>query len=179
MGYFYHGVSDMTNEETLDYFIEILKSGKLKTRQEVTRGTIDPTKDFNHVCLYRKNNDHDYNKHETFLKSAQSGWIDHCFVFIISPEIEAEKTTSQYSDLADEWRSHGPIPFDKVVGIEIPFDGIEEDRTTYPEYYQGEYQQKLDFILDFAKNSGWRIENSDEKDFCDKLDKSLEESKLL
>lgn len=177
MGYYYHGVTDMADDEELTRFIKILKSGELKTRQEI-RDFKD--NGYDHVCLYRKNPEFGYNDSnpETMLKSARAGWIDHSFVFIISPDIDAEKTSSQYTNLVDEWRSHGPIPFDKIVALGIPFDGIEEFIRQFPECHTSEYQQKLDFILDFAQNMGWRVINSDEKDFCDKLDKELDDSKL-
>ncbi len=181
MGYFYHGVADGVDEESLDHVIEVLKSGKLKARQELWEEYChrDSKQDFNHVCLYKKNPEYDYHGEKALSNSARGGWIDHCFLFIISPDIDAEKTSSQYTNLVDEWRSHGSIPFDKVVGIGLPLDNIEEFKIEFPELAQEEYQQKLDLIVDFAKNMGWTIENSDEVDFCDKLDKKLDDQKSL
>ena len=174
MGYFYHGVSDMVDEESLTYFIKILKSGQLKTRQEIYGEKSNFKQDYNHVCLYRKNQDYDYNVPGALLKSARGGWIDGSFVFVISPDIDAEKASSQDTDLVDEWRSCGPISFDKIVAIGIPFKSLLMARIQFPECYSDEYQQKLDFILDFAQNNGWQVVNTDEKDFCDKLDELLD-----
>ena len=176
MGYFYHGVSDMLDEESLTYFITILKSRQEIFEEESSKNL---EQDYDHVCLYRKNQYYDYNNPEAILNSARAGWIDHSFVFVISPDIDAEKASSQDTNLVDEWRSRGSISFDKIVAIGIPFDSIEMDRTRFPELYSDEYQRKLDFILEFAQNNGWQVENTDETDFCDRLDKSLDNQKSL
>lgn len=178
MGYFYHGVADMVDEEILEHIINILKSGELKTREDVFE-THSPNKDMNHICLYRKNPEFDYSDEEEMLNTARAGWIDHCFVFIISPDIDAEKTPSTLTNLQDEWRSNGPISFDKVVALAIPYEGIAEYKQMTFNHNQKEFLERLNQILAFAKNMNWRIVNSDEPDFCDKLDQELAESKPL
>lgn len=178
--YYYHGVGDYIDEETLDHFITILNSGYLKSRNEVHPE--DPKdKDINYICLYKKNDDYHYdmNDPESFEKSAFAGWIGHGFFFIISPDINATKMDFAKVRLVDEWRSYESIPFSKVVGIALPFDGIEEDKQKFPEFFTSEFDKKLDYILKFAQAHNWRIENSDDESLCDRLDEELNQSSKI
>ena len=82
--YYYHGVSDLLDEISLDIMLNIIKTDGIKTRNEI--GNLNDSK-YEHVCLYKKNNRFDYSDKKSYFRSARSGWIDHCFVFIISPNI--------------------------------------------------------------------------------------------
>lgn len=164
--YYYHGVSDLMDEVSIDIMINIISSGGLKTRNSVR----ELGDDYNHVCLYKKNDEYDY---EDNLKSARSGWIDHCFFFIISPDILTYKSSyGTDTNLVDEWRSIGDIPLDKIVGIAIPFDGIADFKEKFPNLYDS-FDEKLSRLISIAEANGWIIENSDEEDLCDRLDMEL------
>ena len=82
--YYYHGFDHGDIEWGIMQMLKISKEG-INSREHLGE-------DFNHVCLYRKNEDFDYSKDDHILKSARGGWIDFCCGFIISPSIEAEKT---------------------------------------------------------------------------------------
>lgn len=183
--YFYHGLGDWFIDEVLDRVIDILKSGAIKTRDEVHDWNDEQ---YRHICLYRKNDDYEYNE-DSIISSARGGWIDHCPFFIISPDINAEKVTlgnttevidgKEYTNIPDEWRTRENIPFDKIVGIALPFDGLKEERNRWPDSVSDDFNDKLKWIIDFANEKGWMIENSDEKGLCDRLDQELNEKKLM
>lgn len=180
--YFYHGIGD--DISCLFKMLEIINSGGLKVRGK--------TEKYNHVCLYKKNEEFDYSKEEKLLSSARGGWIDNCWFFIISPDVTAKKVKvsnktrfdelgNPTSNLVDEWRSEGDIPLDKIVGIGIPFDYIAQEEKEFDfvedmdfhEHSFKEYYQLLKLLLEYANNSNWIVVNSEEKDICDKLDEQL------
>lgn len=190
--YYYHGIGELTC--CLWKMLEIIKSGELKTRNNMIK---DNYEKYNHVCLYKKNESFDYNDENNFLHSALSSWIEHCWFFIISPEIPAIKTKysnrvgfddseEPMSDIVDEWRSVGSIPFSKIVGIGIPFDSIleEEKRFGFVEDMNFNYVSFKEFyellkkLQEYAKKQNWIIVNSDEKGICDKIDEQLNNSNL-
>ena len=186
--YYYHGIGD--NLSCLWQMVKIINSGELKTRS-IIRDTKDEK--YNHICLYKKNEEYNYDEEkEILLKSARGGWIDNCWFFIISPDISAKKVKQSNqtgfdefgnptTNLIDEWRSEGNIPLDKIIGIGIPFDYIaqEEKETDFVEdieynYHSfKEYYQTLKLLIELAHNFNWIIVNSEEKDVCDKLDAQL------
>lgn len=180
--YFYHGIGE--DISCLFKMLEIINSGGLKVRSKDEK--------YNHVCLYKKNEEYDYNKEEKLLSSARGGWIDNCWFFIISPDVTAKKVKvsnktgfdelgNPTSNLVDEWRSEGDIPLDKIVGIGIPFDYIAQEEKEFDfvedmdfhEHSFKEYYQLLKLLLEYANNSNWIVVNSEEKDICDKLDEQL------
>ncbi len=185
--YFYHGIGD--DIACLWKMLEIINSGGLKTRSQA--GNYDDQK-YNHVCLYKKNEEFDYNGKEMILSSARAGWIDKCWFFIISPDVPAKKVSvsnetgfdefgNPTSNLVDEWRSESDIPLDKIVGIGIPFDYIAQEEKEFgfaidmdsQEHSFKEYYQLLKSLLEYANNFNWIVVNSEEKDICDKLDEQL------
>lgn len=168
--YYYHGVSDLLNEISLDIILNIIKTGGIKTRNEI--GNMNDDK-YNHVCLYKKKERVNYSKKENYYRSARSGWIDHCFVFIISPNIKATyEKNRKNTNLVDEWRSEGDILLDKIVGIALPFDSIDklkEDGMIFTDTFD----KKMKEILKYCSDNNWLVANSDEEDFCDILDEKL------
>lgn len=182
--YFYHGIGDYVDTTMIDKMLEIIDSGGLKSRS-VIRGFSD---EYNHVCLYKKNEDYDYSDINALIHSARGGWIDHCFGFIISPDVSAKKVkTSNWggfeelgalgTDLVDEWRSDGDISLDKIVGIMLPFDSISDCKREFSDFLTDDFDTKLFDLVNSANNLGLMVINSDEVDFCDKLDEQLNTSK--
>lgn len=177
--YFYHGVGKEINRDTLDVMLTIIDTGIIKSRSAVGYSGDE----YEHVCLYRKNDDYNYVGNENMI-TAYDGWINHAFCFIISPNVVAEKTNCYHSledesdagftDLLDEWRSDGDISLDKVVGIGLPLDEIEELRDTADSVIDEEFDDKLSEILMFAESMGWRIVNSNSANFADRLDDELD-----
>ena len=175
--YYYHGVSEFIDTDALDSMLNIIDSGALKTRSSV--GYVGDT--YEHVCLYRKDEGYDYSG-TAVLSTALGGWIEHCFCFIVSPYIRAQKTnyfhsteeeeSGAFTDLTDEWRSDGDIPLDRVVGVGIPFDSIEELRLS-SDVVDREFDDKLSEVMLFAESMDWIVANSDEANFTDKLDEKL------
>lgn len=194
--YYYHGMEFFYGcvSETIELIIKIIQNEGLKTRNEINAQNDER---YNHVCLYKKNDDYDYSTQETIIKSARGGWIDKNFVFIISPDILAEKvqigqTTGfdengkAVSDLIDEWRSIGNIPTSQIVGLALPYDGINEylndDFNDYDDEIieDKEKVKKLLPMLELiASNIGIFIVNSDEPNFTDILDSSLSEQRNI
>ena len=176
--YFYHGIGNEVDIATLDSMLTILESGVLKTR-----GSVGYSGDeYEHVCLYRKNEQHNYSDGAS-SSSAYDGWINHGFCFIITPTIEASKTSyfndianendARFTDLADEWRSDGEISLDRVVGIGLPLDRINELRCLAGSPVDEFFDEKLEEIIMFADSMDWMVVNSDEAYFADSLDEQL------
>lgn len=84
------------------------------------------TKNIIMYVYIKKDDDLDYSNKIDFFKSARAGWIDHCFVFILSPDVGAVKLSHKDTDLLDEWRSVGDIPPNKIKGIALPMEAIKE-----------------------------------------------------
>ena len=185
--YFYHGIGNDVDVMTLDAMLTIMETGVLKTR-----GAVGYSGDeYEHVCLYKKNDHHNYSDGAS-SGSAYDGWINHGFCFIVSPNIEASKTgyfndlayenDARFTDLADEWRSNGEIPLDRVVGIGLPLDKINELRCLSGSPVDEFFDEKLEEIVMFADSMDWMIVNSDEAYFADNLDEQLNaatENKIL
>jgi len=166
--YYYHGIGDIIDERTLDTMLKIMDEGIL-SRENVR----DMGDKYNHVCLYRKDDQFDYSSEEYFLSSARAGWIDNCFFFIVSDQVRAEHAGSDVTNLVDEWRCYDNIYIDKIEGIAIPFDIINSMKDSYPDIITPSFMEKLNRIIDIATKRGWKIENSNEKDLCDRLDNEL------
>ena len=176
--YYYYGVGEKIEIETLEAMLTIMDTGMIKSR-----GAVGYSGDeYEHVCLYRKNDEHSYTGGDR-MGTAYDGWINHAFCFIISPDIEAAKTahyhdledesSASFTDLIDEWRSDGEIPLDRVVGIGLPLDEIRELRAIAGSSVDEDFDDKLSDILLFAESMDWMIVNSDESDFADRLDDRL------
>lgn len=176
--YFYHGIGNEIESETLDAMLTIMETGILKSRGAVGYSGDD----YEHVCLYRKNDDHNYSETGN-AGTAYEGWINHGFCFIISPDVMAEKASfyhsledegnARFTDLVDEWRSDGDISLDRVVGIGLPLDEIRELRARAGSSVDEEFDDKLTDILMFAESMDWMVVNSDEANFADRLDEKL------
>ena len=186
--YFYHGIEGMSGyfSEVLNIILNILNEG-LKTRNDrLDRNNPDYDK-YNHVCLYQKNDDYDYSAPDALLRSARGGWIDHGFVIIVSPDVEATKVqVSDYTgfnegeavtNLVDEWRSNGSIPPSKFVGVALPYVWLKEDLDYCDEEEKRNVSLAIQKIESICHLNGWIIANSDEENFTDILDSSLNEMK--
>ena len=183
--YYYHGFDEYGYYEGICHMIEILKSGGLKTRNEVR--TFKDQR-YEHVCLYRKNDDLDYNDKNVYMKSVRSGWIDGCMVFVISSDIEAykvrcgsmvgfEDNDEPVTNLIDEYRSVGSIPTSKIVSVAIPLDDIKMVMESGVEDYRKKLENALEMLKAVTSELNITIINSNEKDFTDKKDEELNRPK--
>ena len=176
--YYYHGIGGEIDVDTLDNMITIFDTGIIKARDSVGYSG----EEYGHVCLYKKNEAHNYAESGN-VGTAYDGWINHAFCFIISPDVTARKTNfyhdiedesnAVFTDLVDEWRSDGDIPLDRVVGIGMPIDKINELRATAGSAVDENFDDKLSDILMFAESVDWLVVNSDDVNFADRLDESL------
>ena len=176
--YFYHGIGDSIDCDTLESMLVIMESGILKSRNAIGYSGDD----YNHVCLYRCNELYDYSG-SGLEGTALDGWINNSFCFIVSPSIVASKTSFYYSledennatftDLVDEWRSDGDIPLDRVIGIGMPLDDIREQRCIAGSGVDEYFDEKLTDILLFAESMDWLVVNSNDSDFTTRLDDVL------
>lgn len=168
--YFYHGFEPIDLGEGIKQMLEYIESGHLRERSE-------KDEDLKHVCLYRKNEDIDYDN-LNILETALSGWIENCFVFILSPDLEAEhQLPENVQGLVDEWRSFKDIPMDKVVGIALPLDSIQKSLDGKSVFSEEEIPVILEYLpklKEVANKMGWMIVNSEEKGFTDRLDTNLQ-----
>ena len=183
--YYYHGIEPYAGifDEQIELMIKILSEGILTRNVVKEMGKDD---EFNHVCLYKKNDCHDYENVKEFPDSAANGWINNCFVFVISPDVEAIKADNSkngVTNLVDEWRTFESIPPSKIVGIAIPYDSISnylEDKTldNLPEVVAEKENiiKLLPILEEIVTSNGQFIVNSNIPDFTDQLDSSLADS---
>lgn len=176
--YFYHGIGNSIDCDTLDAMLTIMESGILKSRNAVGYSGDE----YEHVCLYKRNDSYDYSG-SGLEGTALNGWINDSFCFIVSPDIVAEKTgfyhdladesNASYTDLVDEWRSDGDIPLDRVVGIGLPLDEIRDQRCVEGSRVDEYFDEKLTDILLFAESMDWVVVNSNDVNFTESLDEIL------
>ena len=184
--YFYHGFEMCDTVNGVKHMINILKSGEIKKRNEVnSRGSED--KELDHICLYRKNEEFNYNTGNEldFSQSARSGWIDNCMVLVISNDINAKylppnvevEGFGRPTDLVDEWRCFENIPVSKIVGIAIPINHLKEALSGRGLHVHkdeiAELKSCLMELIALCTQLGLEIHNSEEKDFTDKLDSQI------
>ena len=184
--YFYHGFEPYyTDSEAVDHMLEIINSGGIKKRNEAINDSSD-NNNLNHICLYRKNESHDYSSPDGLVHSARGGWIDNCMVFVISDEINAEyippntelENKGLPTDLVDEWRCFDNIPLDKIVGLAIPLDSFKNaldgnDRLLGSEEI-ADLRESLKRLKETCKRLGLKVYNSEKRNFTDFLDSQLE-----
>jgi len=188
--YYYHGIDCFFGAMgyTVEIMIKILESEGIKSRCEV-QNRLDER--YNHVCLYRKNEEYDYTSSKFMFNSARGGWIDGNFVFVISPDIQTEKVYygkrefdqlgNFYPNLVDEWRSVGGIPSSKIVGLALPWNAINEYlKAELNDVEELEDQRKLILLLpklqSLADKMGIFITSSEIENFTDTLDEQLYKS---
>ena len=177
-GYFYHGIESYPGcmGEIAQLMIKILNDGII-VRNQAEKYNDDK---FNHVCLYRKNDEYDYNEEENLVHSARNGWINNCFVFIINPQIEARKATEEETDLVDEWRCDYNISPDNIVGIALPFEYINEYLNEQNEYEKEDREllrKSLTKIMEIARQFNLIVCDSDKENFTDELDSTIKHFK--
>lgn len=183
--YYYHGFDHLCYYDGICHMISILRSGGLKTRNAV-RDFKDQK--YEHICLYRKNEDADYDDRKTYMKSVRSGWIDGCMVFVISNEIDAYKVRfdsavgfdengEPFTNLIDEYRYDGNISTDKIVSVAIPLDDIKMISDSGDEEYKSKVERALEMLKAVTEELKITIINSNEKDFTDKKDEELNKQK--
>lgn len=182
--YFYHGFDPgYIDKETVEHMLDIINSGGIKTRKNII-GHQDES--FNHVCLYRKNDNYDYTSEKMFLESARAGWIDNCMVFVISDDIDAKYLPPNTeiegmglpTNLVDEWRYFDDIPLDKIIGLALPLDSFKstlegEDTILKPEEIE-ELRKSLKELKRVCDKLGLKVFNSEKKNFTDLLDSKLQ-----
>lgn len=174
--YYYHGIESYHGYvgHTLETMVRILNKGIL-TRNKIKNYN---DKSLEHVCLYKKNEDLDYTQTENIIKSACAGWINDCFVFIINPDIEAQKAkTGIETDLVDEWRTTEDIKPTDIYGIALPFSFIKtylnEEIPLVSLEEKIKIRKNLKILLEKAQEMNIMVIDSEIKNFTDELDSTL------
>lgn len=177
--YYYHGIEGYDGVSA-QICVKILKEGILM--RNIVRNYNDNR--FNHVCLYKKNNKYDYDSPDFLIDSARGGFIDHCFVFVINPQIKARKATRKETDLVDEWRCYSNISPSDIVGIALPFESIIDylnsdfdDEETIKD--KELLKESLTTIEKITEQLNIPIYNSDKENFTDEIDSELQNNKTL
>lgn len=179
--YYYHGFDHFDFLNGIKFMTEILLSGGLKSRSKVRNLSENQ---YDHVCLYKKNEEYDYSDQDKYMRSSRAAWIDKCMAFVISPSIEAKKVkvtnsigfdeeNEPFTNLVDEWRSVGDIPNKDIVGIAIPMDSIYKYSGCLEGEEKKEFEKAVKTLIDLASELGMSIYNSEEENFTDKLDEQL------
>ena len=177
---YYHGLEfySVNVGDTLKIIIQMLEEGIL-TRDKILNVN-DPN--LEHVCLYKKNEEYDYNNISDTSETALSGWINHCFVFVINPNIKAVKTKYEDTHLVDEWRCNRDILPSEIIGIALPFTSIDkylnedyEDEETIKD--KKEVREYLPILINLATKLGLNIYDSDNETFTEEIDSQLNDNK--
>lgn len=180
--YYYHGIENFIDEDaaSLETMLTIIKSGGIKTFNNLNGTT---SEGMDHICLFKKNDSFDYEHREPYPigpMSSLDAWIGNGIVFVISPEIEAYQATytpdyrrhEGTTNIVDEWRTNSDIPLEKIVGLALPLDTIKEEME-----HNKAWGEKLNQLLEIAKQYGWFIVSSEDVAFTDKLDSALSNKK--
>ena len=173
-GYFYHGIEFYPGAvgKVIQLLIKILDEGLIFRSQ--ASGFEDEK--MNHICLYKKNEDYDYNSDLALIHSARGGWIDGQFVFIIDQNVDARKAIlGSETNLVDEWRCFQNISPTKFVGIALPVDSIEDylNEKSYDEIEEQDkvaVKQYLPVLIEKAQSMKLAIEDSGQPNFTDYYD---------
>lgn len=172
--YYYHGFEFLEGyvNSSVEKMIKILEEG-LRTRNDI-REFHDS--EFNHICLYKKNDEYDYSQEDAVIHSARGGWIDHCFVVIVDSEIDATKAeTGIDTNLVDEWRCYHPIDPSHFVGVALPLTFLEEYLNSESHIEEDKIDKELskknlEVLYQKAEILQIPIVDSDQDDFCDIFD---------
>ena len=76
------------------------------------------------------------------------------------------------TNIIDEWRTDEDIPLEKIVGLALPLDTIRQEMQD-----NKVWGEKLNQLLEIAKQYGWFVVNSEDVAFTDKLDNDLKNKK--
>ena len=180
--YFYHGIENypLCYGSILKKVVSILEKG-LIVRNKVNNYNKD---ELNHVCLYRKNEEYDYEKDEYLINSARGNWIDGGFVFILNPNLNAIKTEiGEKTNLVDEWRYFDNIPISEFRGIALPFSSIREYlNTQHKKENEEDYKEWKLFLeyypkmLELISKLNLKKYDSEKPDFTNEIDNELDKS---
>lgn len=192
---FYHGFEPAGYlSDGVRHVIDIINSGGIKKRNK-SRENDDNL--LNHICLYRKNMNFDYDSPDYFLQSARAGWIDNCMVFVISDDIQATYIPPNTelegfglkTNLVDEWRCLDNIPLNKIIGIALPLDSIQDTlkgRSPFADENEiHRLKETLKELKEICAKHGLKTFNSEIKNFTDKIDKqysisnSIEQNQVI
>ena len=84
---------------------------------------------------------------------------------------QAEEISGLEADMV-EWRTDEDIPLEKIVGLALPLDTIRQEMQD-----NKVWGEKLNQLLEIAKQYGWFVVNSEDVAFTDKLDNDLKNKK--
>ena len=173
--YFYHGIEFYPGVvgSAAEIMLRILNEGIL-TRNRAHRYN---DSNLEHVCLYQRNDEYDYEGVDSCLNSARGAWMDHNFFFVINPNINARKAIlGEETDLVDEWRYDGNISPDDIVGIALPYKNIEYYLN---EDYEEDIEDKKLFrssfseIMKIVEERHLQVFDSDQDGITDIIDATL------
>lgn len=186
---FYHGFEFVGYlSEGVKQVIDIINSGGIKKRNE-SRENDDNL--LSHICLYRKNMNFDYDSPDYSFQSARAGWIDNCMVFVISDDIQATYIPPNTelegfglkTDLVDEWRCLENIPLNKIIGIALPLNSIQDTlKGKNPFADENEIDRLKETMIELKEicaKHGLKTFNSEIKNFTDKIDEQYSISHLI
>lgn len=135
------------------------------------------------VYVYiEKNIDFDYSSPDCINQTARSGWINNCMVFVISDDIQATYIPPDTelegfglkTNLVDEWRCLENIPLDKIIGVALPLNSIQNilkgENLLADENEIRELKQAITELKKICDKYGVKTFNSEIKDFTDILD---------
>ena len=175
--FYYHGVQG--NEYDM---LKILKDGEIKSLRLQGSRYYTGLNGLDYVCICNKLSDSYYEDSEGYEK-AFDVFIKNCFSFIISDNIDVIKCNVmkklsylQYrnslddldinldiglhiTDMIDEYRVKDKIPKDKIIGICIPFDKLED------------YDMSIVYkIIELARKRGYDVIDSSKNGFIEEYE---------
>ncbi len=190
--YFYHGLGvPYFFPSNITTVLEIFKTGGIKSKRLLGRKKKFGYNELDYVSVCKK-----YSKEEYDSAYGSTGfykYIQDCFCFIISDEIDAIKTetlpkcywyfidivekmkvnpNARYSDMFDEWQVYGQVPLSSIVGIGIPIKWLENVDWRFCK----EALQELKEVISLTQKLGMDIVDSSGENFVEEYELAKERS---
>lgn len=184
--YFYHGLgSPYFWPDNIVTMLEILKTGGIKCKRLLGRSKKYGYNGLDYVSICRKGSKEEYEK--AYGSTGFYRYVQDCFCFIISDEIEAIKTRTlpksywyfpnivedmerhperRYSDMFDEWQVYEEIPLSSIIGIGIPNSSLRDVDWNL----NRKALQDLRELFLLSSSLGLEIVDSTNPDFVEKLE---------
>lgn len=184
--YFYHGLGvPYFFPSNITTVLKILTTGGIKSKRLLGRKKQFGYNDLDYVSICKK-----YSKEEYDCAYGSTGfykYVQDCFCFIISDEIDAMKTetipkcywyfvdivekmkenpNARYSDMFDEWQVKNQIATSSIIGIGLPMRWL--DGVDWKIFLNS--LQELKEILSIAEALGLDIVDSSRENFVEEYE---------
>lgn len=180
--YFYHGLGlSYFYPDNITTVLEILTTGGIKCKRLLGKKKFGYN-GLDYVSVCKKYMEEEY--HNAYGSTGFYKYVQDCFCFIISDDIDAVKTETipkaywyfqdivekmkkhpeyRYSDMFDEWQVKEMIPLSSIIGIGVPIQWLKEVDWSF----HRDSLEVLRNIFSIAESLGLDIVDSTDKNFVE------------